>query len=537
MQQRTSVLGASHPVRGLVGLARQMALPHEYAPERFPSFPALERTAVMSFNSPTTLTVGHQNALMVCRQAAYPAWGRWTNGHSGTQYTGVWQAGTTDFGSAVITERQVNFNNPYMTMVANNTSPATDRIAIAGYVPFPYPQPVMGVDAGLSPYPFIYVPAGAALQTIIGFNDFAINTLVATSLEFEIWTSAGEGRRGNLNGNIPANVRSGLLGTSTFSDNTWIRPVMATFNVNPGQATFSKLATVCFVVTFASSNSFVGSSTDFGTLTGSGVSTSTPFFPLTYPNEFLNSPLPWRSTRTTASAVLATNVTQVLNKAGTVLSGRVNPQQYDPFNVTSNVIGGLHPAEKAFLPLETGYYTYCAPSTDLQTFADTTVGIGLTANLTLAPVYRLDNTSLVNVAFFTGVVGLSETLALNIDWHIEFRTTSTLFNIAMCGLTLETFHQAQLALAQAGYFFENPEHKGILNKVMAATRKYGPDIVSVVNPTVGKMLKGAIAITRKPNTSVPTTSAVSSGMMKGAKAKNMPRKPKQDRRKQEKKKR
>lgn len=532
MQQRTSILGASHPVRGLVGLAKQMALPHEYAPERFPSFPALERTAVMSFNTPTTMTVSHQNSLMVCRQAAYPAWGKWANGFSGTQYTGIWQASTTDFGAAIITERQVTFNNPFQTMVANNTSPAADRIALNGFIPFPYPQPVLGLDAGLSPYPFIYVPAGANLQTIIGFNDFAINTAVSTSLEFEIWTSAGEGRRGNLNGSIPANVRSGLLGTSAFTDNTWIRPVMATFNVNPGQATFSKQATVCFVVCFTSSNAFTGSSTDLGTLVGSGQTTTPPFFPLVYPNEFLNSPLPWRSTRTTASAVLATNVTQVLNKAGTVLSGRVNPQQYDPFNVTSNIIGGLHPAEKAFLPLEMGYYTYCAPSTDLASFTDTTVGIGLTANLTLAPVYRLDNTSLVNLAFFTGVVGLSETLALNIDWHIEFRTTSTLFNIAMCGLTLETFHQAQLALAQAGYFFENPEHKGILNKVLSATKRYGPDIVSLVNPTAGKLLKGAIAIRRKPNTSVPTTSAVNSGMLRGAKAKG-----KQPKQKQEKKKR
>lgn len=74
--QSTLPLPVSHPVRALQGLSKQMALPHEYAPLRFPSFPALERTALMGFTVPGTvpLSASQSTKILVARQAAYPVW-------------------------------------------------------------------------------------------------------------------------------------------------------------------------------------------------------------------------------------------------------------------------------------------------------------------------------------------------------------------------------------------------------------------------------------------------------------------------------
>ncbi len=125
---------------------------------------------------------------------------------------------------------------------------------------------------------------------------------------------------------------------------------------------------------------------------------------------------------------------------------------------------------------------------------------------------RLDNDSLFNVAFFTAS-SVDEQLACTVDWHIEFRTTSTLFQIGLCTLTLETMHQAQVALAAVGYFFENFNHKAILGWITENVRRYGPAMLATIPHPAAQA--AAMLLTPKPRPPPRTTSANASGITPG----------------------
>lgn len=69
--------GAPVELKSLSSVAKAFSLPHETPPIRLPSFPALEKTAVLTFNQTATITVTSDpnlNRGAVFRQAAYPLW-------------------------------------------------------------------------------------------------------------------------------------------------------------------------------------------------------------------------------------------------------------------------------------------------------------------------------------------------------------------------------------------------------------------------------------------------------------------------------
>jgi hypothetical protein len=332
-------------------------------------------------------------------------------------------------------------------------------------------------------------------------------------VDYEVWTSPGEVTTENTPALIIAASTmsiSTVLAATGGSTGRWVRPV--TFHVSSGVISQGSYG-IDVIVSNASTLTFTPANGTLGGLVVTGLGVRS-FVPLVYAAEFANSQLPWFSTRTTATAALFTNVTQVLNKGGTVLCGRVSPQVLSPWAVTSSYVNNLHPAEKAFLPYETGAYTYCPPSTDMASFYDYTVPVSgpLTSQ---APVYRLDNDSLVNHLFFSAPALTGETLAVTVDWHVEFRTSSALFPIGLSTVTLEAFHQAQISLAAAGFFFENPEHKSVLSRVTSAVRKYGPTVASAIHPMAGAAVRaGTLMLDSKPRNKMKTTSADSSGITK-----------------------
>lgn len=497
-----------------MGLARQIALPHEFAPERFPSFPALERTAVMGFNVPSTLDLPASTPIkcMLTRQASYPFWAE--KSLSGSCYRTAYRFNRAPSASIDTFDPTLSLNaagniaatNTYLGITGSNNT------GLSSYA-------IIGLD-GDGSCPYTYVPDNWTCSIIVAF-DVAPTAAVDVAVHFEVWNSPGQTQRSaaGLASSIAGNYAVQI--TSSFGTGPiWVRPFSVDLNSSVAIAGYS--VTVNLVAS-AGAAAYAPSAISWGTLT------VTPAFkvgmiPAAYPVEFLNSQLPWFSTRTTAAAVLGTNVSQVLNKGGTVLAGRAAPQVINPWLVTETYINGLHPAEKAFLPLETGVYSYCPPSTDLSDFWDYTVNTLPYATINPAPLYRLDNTALVNVMFLTAS-GVAETLALNVDWHIEFRTSSALFPIGLSTITLETLHQAQIALAASGFFFENPNHKAILDKVISAAKKYGPAAIGLVNPTAGRVASRVLHLSSKPKSQMKSTSAEGSGMSRTKKSKPKPHPP------------
>lgn len=506
MQQVTISLPPQHPVRAMQGLARQIALPGEYAPERFPSFPALERTAVMAFSTPASIDLKPNTPLkmMLARQAAWPAWcdqeaTAWV--YSATWKCSRWVSTSTTVESILPSESLVSWGSG--TVNVNINSPSYSAFALHNYA-------YLGVDAETGPTPFIWVPSGAKLMVVVGYEGNNATQTSAFTVDAETWSSPGEVQRSQFAGVGLANV-GGAASNNYSVGGVWVRPRQVVLVFGGNAALVDCNPTVTFVV--GSDNfTYAGASGNPGVVSV-GLATNTLFLPLVAPAEFANSPLPWMSTRLTAVSLLGTNVTQVLNKGGTILGGRIAPSHRNPFNVTSSIVNALHPAEKAWLPLETGIYTYCPPSTDMANFWDYTLNTG--SGAAACPVYRLDNPALVNVMFLTPVA-VAENVAVTVSHHVEFRTSSALFQIALSGMTLETLHAAQLSLAAAGFFFHNPDHKSVLTKIMSAVKLIAP----MVHPLVGAAVSAYDQYAGKKKVPVPTakmvmppTSAAASGIV------------------------
>lgn len=524
MQNATIDLPSTNPVRALTGLARQIALPGEHAPERFPSFPALERTAVMAFTQPFSWNydlLGQDLHGMLCRQAAYPMWIEY---HLSTvvAHTAVWLSDavfpTASQGGDTFSLRGVPIYNQYLGAasavpnVAVGVAGATAGLPLQSYVP-------IGIDGGLGPTPWVYVPNNFVVYIVAAGSSPTAVTL-STMVNFEIWTGPGHSVASFANLTIAIGNTGGMTFFNYGLNNGgyWVRPTSVVTEGAAGghPAQFQ----VYFVVANAASatTTYTPSAANPGTVNLVGVVAGVPMVPAFSPVEFANSTLPWRDTRVTAVGALLSNVTQVLNKSGTILGGRISPTIVSPWKVTSTTITTLHPAEKAFLPMETGLYTYCPPSTDMSSFWDYTALVQFTGGF--VPVYRLDNTSLVNHFFYNAPV--NETTAVSCSYHFEFRTSSSLFQVALSGLTLEALHSAQLALATAGFFFENPEHDSVLGKVIGAVKTIAPHLLGVaemipqtasVARGVKMMMRGAKKIPVKSNPqTVPATSAAKSGI-------------------------
>lgn len=375
-------------------------------------------------------------------------------------------------------------------------------------------QPIVGVDG---PKEFMYIPPSALVSFLVTTG--AVTAVASeVTIDYESWDAHDQVQSFPIADATMAIGNRGVEVTLPVSaTGRWLRPKNVTF-VN----TFDAVPHIAVQVALVWSTNgivFTPGTVNRGIFTSVAGSAKTTLFPLAEPVEFQNSKLPWLATRTTAAAVLATNVTQVLNKGGTVLCGRFSPAYQNAWSVTTAAINALHPAEKAFLPLETGMYTYVPPSTDLQDFYDFTTTD--TNNVPSIPAFNLANTAMYNVIQMGGS-SVIETMALTVDWHIEFRTSSALFSIGTTTMSLEGLHQAQLALNELGWFFENPSHKSILTTLVDKTKKYVPQLISIINPTAGRFMKKAIrwadsrSLVQKPRgkyNRMKTTSAASSGIL------------------------
>lgn len=448
MTHNTLPFQRSNPLQTMSAVARAIALPHEYPATRFPSFPALERTATMSFNFPATITCGAGDTrALVLRQAYYPVWVE--------QTLNFWYVVDYASGATARTDAEVELSKEVPTgygVVARAAD--TSTMAIQPTAASAVAYPVLGIDQ--DPAPWLYVPAGGKVSLII-YGITAIAADPVLNFMLEIWKGPGEYAIDGFTGmSIFGSTARQAFGTRTLTTNCWVRlkRLIADVPANlPNNVTYS-------ICVSTATPTFTYTAINCGQL-NIGNAPAFAMYPLATSPEYAITSLPWRGTRLTASAALFTNVTKALNKEGTVLCGRLVPRVHDLFNFNQTTLSGLHPAEKQFLSLETGAYTYAAPSTDLSDFVDYTAIVGSA----VLPVYNLSSTALVNAMIFTDQDG-GTSLAVNADWHIEFRTSSTLWPIGLSTMTIESFHQAQLALVANGFFFPNESHTGTISKIV-----------------------------------------------------------------------
>ncbi len=531
MQRSVIQFNKSNPLQTMTALEQAISLPHEYAPMRYPSFPALERTAVMSFNIPKALTFPTGATSMkgaLFRQAAFPFWCDQTISSFGQMVT--YAALDFNGSSGVVASTPVTF---LLGQAAAGTigarAASTTVVGMSGNMPQAWEYPLVGTHAT---HTYTYVPAGSRYAFVFSTESKSGAVDLACSVAYEVWTTKSNQVPLETSIVTMSGSNLGVMTTPLISSyNFWIRPVSMSFRAG---ATANIGEVQVDVVVSSDTFSFTPSTITRG-LVGLGSTPATLFVPFAGPPEFDVTERPWRDTRTTASALLLTNVTKVLNKEGTVLAGRLQNISDGAWTFTADTLAQLHPAEKAMLALETGFYTYCPPSTDLACFYDYTYSDAVYAGSLFAstsatiPIFNLDNDSYANCFVLTDSdASTPSTFAANVDWHIEFRNNSTLFPIGMSGITLEAFHQAILNLVSHGFFFCNNKHKSALAKVFAEGKKIAPMAIGLLPPparvAANLALKmGDRILSKRPNTTPPTTSAKGSGMTapsKGGKSKH-----------------
>lgn len=452
-------------LNALEGLARTIALPGNSKPTRLPSFPALERTAVMGFNvsaggDVTASTTDGPTKVLVMRQAAYPVWMQFNYANVTMSLTRLVTTGPGNpFGMSDDTW-SATYNGTTYGATTGITFSQTNANA------YGISRPIIGVDPSTGPVEWLYCPNG-----IFFIINSAVTVAAPVSISYETWNAPGE--TNVVNSINSANINAGLNITSRVAAPAgWYRIA----SMDSGTANAMTLASVTICAAGATP-----------TLAGSVVTipSAAPtrvLFPIASPTEFINSQIPWSNTRVTAVAALFTNTTKALNKEGTVIWGRLAPEQVNVWSAQIAAVTNLHPAEKKFMPLEDGAYTFVMPSTDLAVFYDYVNRIGI-------PTVRLDNDSLVNAGFFEDVDG-GTNLAINIDWHLEFRTTSALFQIGMSRMPVEALHQAQCTLLEAGFFYPNVDHKSMISRAISFAAKASP-LLDVLGPVGAGLSKGA----------------------------------------------
>lgn len=340
-----------------------------------------------------------------------------------------------------------NVTNPGSPVIASNTT----------YGDTTFQAPILGTDASIGGAPFIYAPA--ATSTFIVVQAGAALTSTKVSLELEVWVSPGEVK--TLSTGVAAGGASWQVAftfaelAGLLSGASWVRPVNVSMYPAPPAPGHAPVVHF-FVGTSLSTFSLVGSTTGLTTIAvDAPAGGSSGFMPFPTPVDFYTSAVPWQHTRVTAAALAMENVTKVMNKEGTVMCGRLHPATTDPFNFTASNLAALHPMEKAQLPLERGIYTYCAPANTFDRFKDYSYPAKFLRSSTITysniPTFDLSFDGMYNCMVLQDPDG-GTLMSANLDYHLEFKSSSVLWPLAISRHSVEQLHSAVQRLADGPFF-------------------------------------------------------------------------------------
>lgn len=425
-------------------IALTMAIPRDHKPIRLPTFPNLERTAVLStMQAATTAVTGASVArALLFRSPTYPVWVKQTTATA--QFAGlVW-----NFTAQAADDATLAFTAPPESYFGT----ASNQHLVLGRK-----------DDGL----WLYVPAGCYVGLRLIVNTSAT---MALTLSYQVFDGTSTGTTETVASLTGTDVY--LTASSAFTVGSWVRFI--SLDVNASASLSSYLVNLGWVT----GGSFFSPT---GTLSS--------IMPLGAPPEFNNSIIPYGSTRANAVAVLFSNVTAVLNKEGTVRATRVpmsTPMQLWGAFENDPAFAASHPAETYWGPLEKGLYAYTLPDEATVRFRDCTVEIRSDAGVkAYLPAFDLDGFQYASLIAFTDLTTGDSTLAVTVDSHLEFRTNSALFQLGFSATTLEAEHVAQMACVRKGVFFENPTHM----TAIAALIRQG---LTAVAPVLRSAAKGAM---------------------------------------------
>lgn len=442
----------SNKFDSLETMAKTIAVPNQYRPRRMPTFPALERTSILSFTSTGIQSVpsaGTANYVL-CRSPAFPLWHGKIVGDIGACKIDL----NLDAAGASASQPVADDVEP-MFSVAGDFVGAAHPVVVYQGLSYVLLGGQASTHGGVNPYCI-------GIQATVTAGSFLYADITATYLRWSasgVTTTSGDagvnlqvsGTQYGTVWSIPADVFAVRVSSVTWFAGTGVTNTISStqWGVTTTRETATNLQkAVCLTSPVTNGLSLVRR--------------VLPAFPMPAYNE---SKLPYESSRATAVGVLFSNVTAVLNKEGTVECCRVPAGAYPVFSPLDWDFATVIPAERYFGPLEKGLYAFTLSDAQSDTYRDHFRARGSDQN----PLFDLEQVGYFSLIRFTDLDSASTTnLAITLDRHIEFRSTSQLFPLGFSSDTLESYHQTQIALAQMGTFMENPVHLATIAR-MAAT--------------------------------------------------------------------
>jgi len=458
---------------GVSKLAQTIAIPHDYPPQRLPAFPNTERTATVGFMSTVTVSLPQTSSMRVglVRSPTFPVWyDRFygLNLNLSVAYTGLLL--TTE-----VSESEGSLFYSFPSRLENS-------MALAARVITPDSFQAQDIPYGIAHNAtWFYVPAFMVPGVVLEFSTGVSGSIeVVVEVIDDATSSFAPFQHSFLvddSSDSPVWVGQGISNTH----NRWMRPVSLKLNAPLNQ-------------TGVSISNFT-----FGWTTNGSILSPTPvlvptslFLPMESPPEF-STKLPYESVRSTATSLLLSNVTKVLNKEGVISGARFVTDRVPFFNFSETSISRINVRERYFGLLEKGVYAFTLPdasSEKFETYESPTES--------LKPFYFADHNYFVGLVLTDIDNSSTTTLAATLINHLEFRTDSELFKLGYYAGTLEEYHHAQMSLAKMGCIFENPVHlaaiKALVSKAISSFAPYvKPVVVAGIRSAGSAMLSSALS--------------------------------------------
>jgi hypothetical protein len=438
-------------------MAQCIAVPHDHPAQRLPTFPNLERTAVMPMISTGTISVpsGTSREFALFRSPSYPLWAATPSTTNASLY--LYCSGTSLPQGTIGTVGSSVAFSPDVLEPGTVYTQGTDTAFTTAYGPL--------YCLGRSKDNRIFAKSASTGYSGIAITfDGAPGAGSKIAVTFEIFDGSEYDFATITNVDASAALTVVMSNTAPFLG-CWWRPVSIT-------------VTTAFVTARGISNVYAGVSTS-ASLQSPANGALVVMLPVFSPPEISLSSLPYQSTRSTAVAALFSNATAVLSKEGTVLCGRVpragvtgiwfaNTLATGLTGKYTTLINDIHAKDRYYGLMENGLYTSMLPDESSSEFAD-----HYGSNPSIKGMFDLEGYNYVNLIVLSDLdSGAITTMAVTVDNHLEFRSTSMLFPVGYCRASLESYHVAQMALAEQGCFFENPVHLAAIGSLIrsAVTR-------------------------------------------------------------------
>lgn len=479
---------------GLSALAMSMALPHENKAQRLPLVPVTE-TSVLEFMSDATVAVGdgvvNARRYALFRDPCYPLWGDVTVKDAAIFmfHTDQWQLPGT---------ANTVLSLPAASYIACQQNAATATLDGSTFLPgiLSDRYPVCKIDGDECMYVagtsvFVARVAGAVNQ---------FGKLLAVDFKY-YYQGEWDNCSLQMEGNNAGFVFAGTPFTTNATQGLILEGRIPCGYVKCTGVRTLDPAPVADVSPILQYGMGVGNFVDMGLGAWRSLGTATYLLPLFKPPEFHNSSIPYSAVRATATAALFTNVTAALSKEGTILAARLRPSIAEPDVFNESTLNNVHPRLRYYGALEKGLYTFTTPTAQDSTLGERVLEIPCgdvgCVFKTSRPAFSVDKTGYYNAFILTDTstaINGGTIMAASLYTHVEFESTSSLFQPGVSTYTLEQLHAAEVALLQFGHFHENPLHwAAIRAAASAALRFVGPMVAPYVQQAGATLLRKGVA--------------------------------------------